>query len=86
MQSPHAIEHRLPQGHTQRITCGCFTSGGAQLLTGAADCEARVWAISDGACLRVVRGHAKYITCMVRLAMLMGNGHAVQHSHALRAQ
>jgi WD40 repeat protein len=61
------IEHRLSQGHTQRITCGCFTTDGAQLVTGAADSEARVWATSDGTCLRVVGGHSKYITCMVRL-------------------
>lgn len=78
MQAPHAIEYRLPQGHAQRITCGCFTSGGAQLVTGAADCEARVWATSHGACLRVVRGHAKYITCMVRLSTRMGNVHAAR--------
>jgi WD40 repeat protein len=59
------------QGHSARVTCGAFTLDSERLISGAADCSVRVWRVVDGTCERILGLHAKYITCMVRLASRM---------------
>jgi WD40 repeat protein len=72
--APTAV-HAL-QGHSARVTCGAFTLDSERLISGAADCSVRVWRVADGTCERVLGLHAKYITCMVRLASCMPQAHA----------
>ena len=53
------------KGHSDGVVC--VYHDGATLLSGSADCTARVWSISDGSETLVLRGHTSTVTAVCLL-------------------
>ncbi|XP_018019768.2 WD repeat-containing protein 86-like, partial [Hyalella azteca] len=52
--------------HAQDVNCLAVSEDLSVLVTGSEDCTARMWSIrpAETACLGIMKGHTKYITCI----------------------
>ncbi|GLH04365.1 Protein Notchless [Gryllus bimaculatus] len=71
-----AEPHHALLGHGSAVTSVRFARAGSLLLSASLDKTARIWQVSSGACLSVVRGHTRFVFAVAasRCGTLLATG------------
>ena len=55
---------RTFEGHTEAVTCAAFSADGRRAVSGSWDQTLRLWDVSSGACIRMLKGPGSRVRCV----------------------